>query len=545
MKKILNLLVIAGMCVSTVSCSNAIVKRMQADQDVITTCTPSPLVVKSGQVPAQVTVTYPKGYFSPKAIVKVTPVLVYAGGETKGPVFSYQGEKVKDNFKVVSKDGTSITEKFSFPYDEKMKRSVLELRGTLVYNGKEYELPTRKVAEGCVTTGIDAVASLEYTYKPDGYQAVISQSTEGQIMYDVNSATVKKSELTSESIKNMQSELDDLKKNERVTVTGTQIISYASPEGGQAYNAKLSDNRAQTAEQAWKKLGTGVSAADAEIKSVGQDWEGFQKAVENSNIQDKDIILRVLSMYSDPARREAEIRNISEIFTELTKQVFPELRRARFITSSEFKNYTDEELKQMAKESSDALTEPALLHLAALSDNPDVKAAFYEAAIEKFDSQTGLYNLACLYLDEGEVNKAEDCLDNISDKNDKDVLNLQGVVKLLKGDVKTAETLFTKAGSAANLATIDLVKGNYQDAVKKLEGISSDNKGLAYLLAGDYAKAKAELKGNDAQTYYQLAIIAAREGQASLVKSYLDTACQLDSSLKEKAANDVEFAKYL
>lgn len=545
MKKFFNLLIIAGICLSTASCSNAIVKRMQADQDVLSVCTPSPLVVKNGQVPAQITVTYPQGYFSPKAIVKVTPVLVYAGGETKGPEFSYQGEKVKDNYKVVYKDGTSITEKFSFPYSDKMKRSTLELRGTLIYNGKEYELPTRKVAEGCVTTGIDAIATVEYTYKPDGYQEIIAQSTEGQIMYDLNSATVKKSELKSESIKNMQNELDELLNNERVTVKGTQIISYASPEGGQELNAKLSDNRAQTAEQAWKKLDTGVNASDAEIKSVGQDWEGFQKAVENSNIQDKDIILRVLSMYSDPARREAEIRNISEIFTELTKEVFPELRRARFITNSEFKNYSDEELKELAKHSSDALDEPALLHLATLSDNIDVKAAFYEAAIEKFNSQTGLYNLACSYLDAGDANKAEDCLDNISSKNDKDVLNLQGVVKLLKGDVNSAETLFTQAGNVANLATIDLIKGNYQEAVNKLEGTSSDNKALAYLLAGDYAKAKAELKGNDAQTYYYLAIIAAREGQANSVKSYLDNAFQLDPSLREKAANDVEFAKYL
>lgn len=545
MKKFLNLILIAGICLTAASCSSSIVKRMQAEENVVSTCTPSPLIVKAGQVPAQLAVSFPKGYFAPKAIVEVTPVLVYEGGEAKGPVFTYQGEKVKDNYKVVAKTGTEVREKVSFSYIDAMKKSTLELRGKLIYNGKEYELPTRKVAEGCITTGIDAVAGLDYAYKADGYQAIIAQSTEGQIMYDVNSATVKNSELKSKSIKRMQEELEELKNNERVTVTGTQIISYASPEGGQELNAKLSDNRAETAEKAWKKLDTGVDASAPEIKSVGQDWEGFREAVTKSDIQDKDLILRVLSMYSDPAVRESEIKNISQIFTELKKEVFPELRRARFITNSEFKNYSDQELKELAKTSADKLTEPALLHLATLSDNLDVKAAFYEAAIEKYDSQTGLYNLACTYLEEGQAGKAETCLENIDNQNDADVINALGVAKMLKGDIDGANALFVKANNIANQGTVDIVKGNYSEAVAKLEGTSSKNKGVAYLLAGDYASAKNELTGDDAQTEYYLAIIAAREGKASQVKSHLNSAFEKDPALREKAAKDIEFAKYL
>lgn len=545
MKKFLNLFIIAGICLSAASCSSAIVKRMQAEENVISTCNPSPLVVKGNQVPAQLSVSFPKGYFDPKAIVEVTPVLVYQGGEAKGPVFTYQGEKVKDNYKVITKEGNEVREKVSFTYIDAMKKSTLELRGKLIYNGKEYELPTRKVAEGCVTTGIDAVAGLDFAFKADGYQAVIAQSTEGQIMYDVNSATVKKSELKSNSIKKMQEELKELQNNERVTVTGTQIISYASPEGGEELNAKLSDNRAETAEKAWKKLDTGVDATAPEIKSVGQDWEGFREAVTKSDIQDKDLILRVLSMYSDPAVRESEIKNISQIFTELKKEVFPELRRARFITNSEFKNYTDQELKELAKTGADQLTEPALLHLATLSDNLDVKAAFYEAAIEKFDSQTGLYNLACTYLQEGEAGKAESCLENLTDKSDKDVINALGVVKMLKGDIDAANALFVKANNLANQGTVDIVKGNYKDAVLKLAATTSKNKGLAYLLAGDYANAKNEFTADDAQTEYYLAIIAAREGKASQVKAHLNRAFEKDPAFREKAAKDVEFAKYL
>lgn len=546
MKRLINLFLIAGVCLTAVSCSGSIIKKMQEAQDVISVCDPSPLVVKNGQVPAQITVTYPKGYFSPKAIVEVVPVLVYEGGETAGPVFTYQGEKVKDNFKVVYADGTQVREKISFTFVDAMKKSTLELRGKLIYNGKEYALPTRKVAEGCITTGIDAVNTANFDYKDDGYQAIIAQSTEGQIMYDVNSAKVKKSELSSESIKKMTEALKALQNNERVTLKGTQIISYASPEGGEKLNADLSDDRAETAEAAWKKLKTGLESEGAQIKSVGQDWEGFKEAVEKSDIQDKDLILRVLSMYSDPAVRESEIKNISQIFTELKKEVFPELRRARFITSSEFKNFTDEELKAMAKNEVDALDEPAILHLATLSDNLDVKAAFYEAAIGKFDSQIGLYNLACTYLKSGDADKAEELLNDMKDGNDKDVINAKGVCKLLQGDIEGANSLFEKADNIANQGVVDLVKGNYSEAVAKLDGTSAnESKALAYILAGDYTSAKDLLTGDDAKTDYYLAIIAAREGKASLTKSYLNSAFEKDPSLREKAAKDAEFAKYL
>lgn len=546
MKRLINLFLIAGVCLTAASCSGSIIKKMQEAQDVISVCDPSPLVVKNGQVPAQITVTYPKGYFSPKAIVEVTPVLVYEGGETAGPVFTYQGEKVKDNFKVVYADGTQVREKISFAFVDAMKKSTLELRGKLIYNGKEYTLPTRKVAEGCITTGIDAVNAAAFSYKEDGYQAIIAQSTEGQIMYDVNSAKVKKSELSSESIKKMTEALKALQENERVTLKGTQIISYASPEGGEKLNADLSDDRAETAEAAWKKLKTGLESDSAQIKSVGQDWEGFKEAVEKSDIQDKDLILRVLSMYSDPAVRESEIKNISQIFTELKKEVFPELRRARFITSSEFKNFTDEELKAMAKNEVDALDEPAILHLATLSDNLDVKAAFYEAAIGKFDSQIGLYNLACTYIESGDADKAEELLNDMKDKNDKDVVNAKGVCKLLQGDIEGANALFEKADNIANQGIVDLVKGNYSEAVRKLEGTSADEaKALAYILSGDYSSAKDLLIGDDAKTDYYLAIIAAREGKASQTKFYLNSAFEKDPSLREKAAKDAEFAKYL
>lgn len=545
MKRIISLSLIAAMCIAATSCSESIIKKMQMAENVITECNPSPLQVRNGQVPAKVTVTCPKGYFAPKAIVEITPVLVFEGGEAKGPVFTYQGEKIKDNFKVVPEDGGIIVENFAFGYIPEMAKSTLELRGVLTYNGKQYDLPVRKIAEGCITTSLNAVSGAAINYKADGYQAVIEQSTEGQIMYDVNSAVVKNNQLKSRSIQKMKEDIEDLKNNERVTITGTEIISYASPEGGQKLNAKLSDKRAETAEQAWKKLKTGLESDEAQVKSVGQDWDGFKDAVTKSDIQDKDLILRVLSMYSDPAVRESEIRNISQIFTELKKEVLPELRRARFITKSSFKNYTDEELEQISKKGLEGLDESSILHLAAIAEDADLKAALYETAVDKFGSETALYNLACTYLEEGDADKAKECLDNLDDKNDKDVANAYGVVKMMKGNYAGAAEDFKKAGSTENLGALDILAGNYDAAVRELSGTGSENLGLAYILAGDNYKALSAIKGTDAKSDYLRAVAYAHIGDSANVQKYLDSACKKDPSLRAKAAKDIEFAKYL
>lgn len=533
------------MCIAATSCSESIIKKMQMAENVIVECNPSPLQVRNGQVPAKVTVTCPQGYFAPKAIVEITPVLVFEGGEAKGPVFTYQGEKIKDNFKVVPEDGGIIVENIAFGYIPEMAKSTLELRGVLTYNGKQYDLPVRKIAEGCITTSLNAVSGAAINYKADGYQAVIEQSTEGQIMYDVNSAVVKSNQLKSSSIKKMKEDIEDLKNNERVTINGTEIISYASPEGGQKLNAKLSDKRAETAEQAWKKLKTGLESDEAQVKSVGQDWDGFKEAVTKSDIQDKDLILRVLSMYSDPAVRESEIRNISQIFTELKKEVLPELRRARFITKSSFKNYTDEELEQISKKGLEGLDEPSILHLAAIAEDADLKAALYETAVDKFGSETALYNLACTYLEEGDADKARECLDNLNNKNDKDVINAYGVVKMMKGNYAGAAEDFKKAGSTENLGALDILAGNYDAAVRELSGTDSENLGLAYILAGDNYKALSAIKGTDAKSDYLRAVAYAHIGDSANVQKYLDSACQKDPSLRAKAAKDIEFAKYL
>ena len=234
-----------------------------------------------------------------------------------------------------------------------------------------------------------------YEYRADGYQATIEGSKEGQIKYDINSATVKGKELKGSSIANYQAALKEAVANERTTIKGIEIISYASPDGGEELNAKLSDKRSESAEKAWGKITKGIDGLEApSTKSVGQDWEGFQEAVQKSDIQDKDLIVRVLSMYSDPEVREKEIKNMSAVYNELRKEVLPELRRTRFVATTEFRNYSDEELAALSGADVATLDETALLRLGAISEDPAKKESYYKAAADRFNSEAGKYNLA-------------------------------------------------------------------------------------------------------------------------------------------------------
>ena len=545
MKRLFAIALSAALVLVSASCSKSRIEQMQMADKVGIDCTPEVLEIVGGRIPATVKVSCPADYFHPKATMDVTPVLVYEGGEQTLETLHYQGEKVKDNWKVVSAAGSTVTEKLDFKYVKGCEKARLELRGVVHFNGKDYPMDAIKVADGCIATCQLADSRGVYELKPDGYQAFIERQTEGRILYDVNSSTVKKSELDNSSITSFKYNLDRLQKDERVTVKGTQIVAYASPEGGKDYNAALSDKRAGTARSAWDKIAGGMEVSGTEVKSMGQDWEGFQEAVSKSNIEDKDLILRVLSMYSDPAVRESEIRNMSQIYTEINKTVFPELRRARFVTTSEYRNYSDEELSEIAARSLDSLDEPALLHLAANASSDEARETFYKYAVNKFDSDVARYNLAMLYLSQGKDSLGAAYLSKIK-TSDSDLLNAAGVCALRDGEYAEAAKKFEAAGSAAgaeNIVVLDILKGDYAAAAKAAKGLKGDNAALAHLLAGDLSSASAALEGDGARTNYIRAIIAAREGRNADARALLDKACAADSALKERSLTDIEFAR--
>ena len=547
MKRILSFAAFTALVLLSSSCAKSRLEQMQLAKDVDIKCNPEVLEIKGGNIPATITVTCPKDYFHPKATMDVTPVLVYEGGELTSTTLKYQGDKVKDNFKVISSAGATVTEKLNFAYTPGCEKARLELRAVIRYKDKEYPVEPIKVADGCIATYQLASLNGVYKRKPDGYKAVLERTTEGRIMYDVNSDKVKASELDSYSIEGYKYNLGKLENDERTTVKGTQIVAYASPEGGKDYNAKLSDKRAGSAQKAWDKItkdNKEVEVTGVEVKSIGQDWEGFQEAVAKSNIEDKDLILRVLSMYSDPAVRESEIRNMSQIYSEINKTVFPELRRARFVTSSEFRNYDNQELLKMAENGIDGFDEPSLLRLASISESRDSKETLYKYAISKYDSDTARYNLALLYLDEGKTSLAGAYLGKIKEP-DADVLNATGVVALRNGDYAQAARCFEKSGSAQakdNAVVMNIIKGDYQAAARAARGLKGHNAAIANILDGDLDAASAAITCKCPKSNYIRAIIAARKGQTAEAQKYLDTACEKNSALKERAARDIEFA---
>ena len=519
-------------------------KMAEMAENVIVKTEPAVLEVVAGKIDAAVTVTYPEDYFHKKAILEVTPVIVYEGGEVAMEPYVFQGESVKDNYEVVPSAGATVTKDVHFDYVPGMEKSYLELRGVVKHKKKSVDMPVKKAADGANTTYMLVCKDGALDLKADNYQEVIKQTAEGQILYTINSSTVRNNQLTSQSIKDFQAALDEIKANERKTLTGTDVVAYASPDGKEDQNAKLSDNRSKSAEKAFGKV-TKKHEYDApvNVKSVGEDWEGFQELVAESDLEDKDLIIRVLSMYSDPAVREKEIKNMSAVYKTLAKEVLPELRRARFIANVEFTNYSSEELVQLINSNIDVLDEEALLRAATLVKENDKKVAVYKKAVEKFNSPRAQYNLAVTYVNMNDLAKAKAELAKV--EKDADVYNVYGVIALREGDLKAAADNFAKSkneASVENAAVLDILNGDYKAAAQKLSGKKDFNAVLAQILVGNNS-AISSLECTCARGAYLRAVAAARQGNASAVKAELEKASK-NEKLAQRAAKDVEFAQY-
>ena len=545
MKTTFKIFAAAILAIAAASCSSA-EKMAELAENVVVECNPAVLQVVGGNIDANVTVTYPEKYFHPKAILAVTPVLVYEGGEQAMAPLMYQGEKVKDNYKVIPSAGGVVTEKVHFTYVPGMEKSYLELRGVASYKAKSVNLPSRKVADGCNTTYMLVKGAGEVSYKADNYMDIIPQTAEGQILYTINSSDVRAAQLKGQSIKDFQAALDEIKANERKTLKGTEVVAYASPDGGEELNGKLSDKRATSAGKAWDKVVKGHEASDPTVKSIGQDWEGFQELVSESNIEDKNLILRVLSMYSDPAVRESEIKNMSEIYTELKGEVLPELRRARFIANVEYQNYTADELKKLVDENINVLDEEALLRVASLVE-PDKAVDIYKKAIDKYGSDRAQFNLGVAYLDLDKTDLAKQAFNKVKTA-DADLQNAKGVIALREGDLAAAAKAFaasTAPEAKANMGIVDILTGNYDKAASELADKKGcpRNKVLAYILTNQLDKAAEAATCQDPKVKYLKAVIAARKGDAAGVKENLELAAK-DAELAARAAKDIEFAGF-
>ena len=545
-KSLFSILLIAVFSFGLVSCNQA-QKMIDAADQITIKCDPEVLEVVAGNIDATVSVTFPPEYFLPKATLEVTPVILYVGGEAVGKPFTYQGEKITDNFKTVTRNGATITEKVHFEYVPGMEKSELVGRAKVYYKGNEYEYPADiKIADGANTTYMLVDTEGSYHYLPDGYQEVIPETAEAQIMYLINSSDVRNSELRSNDVKDFQEALKALANDDRREVKGTEIVAYASPDGPEALNNKLSANREKTAAKAFDKVTKNLNAGTVSSRTIGEDWEGFQELVNNSNIEDKELILRVLSMYSDPNVREREIKNMSSVYSSLKTNILPQLRRARFITNVEYTNYTAEELADLVDNNIDVLDEPALLRAAANAKDVDAKIAIYKKAVDKYGTDKAKYNLGVAYLDKGDNKAAKNAFDKIQNKDFTCYKNVMGVLAMRDGKNDEAARWFSQATckhSKINQAALDILNGKYNDAATKLAGTGSSNETLAYILTNQLDKAAASIKGNCPYCNYKKALIAARKGDVNAYNAAMEIV-KKNEKLAERAANDVEFLKF-
>jgi len=545
-KNLIKILSIAIMGVLIASCSNP-AKMAKNAQLVGTNCTPAVLEVIADEITATYDLTFPGGYFHPKAILEVVPVLVYQGGEVAAPTFKLQGEKITDNYRVIPSTGGKASNTIKFTYVPGMEKSHLELRVAVWNKLKKTNFPAPyKLADGANityklvnTTGYAAVA-------PNQYQKVIREQKETQIMYLVNKSDVRNSELTKTEIKEFEQFLAAIDKDERRVVNKTDIIAYASPEGPVDLNTKLSDNRSTTAKTAFDKITKNVSSAPVNVASVGEDWDGFQELVAASNIQDKELILRVLSMYSDPMVREREIKNMSVVFKTLADKILPELRRARMIANIDYTNYRDEELVDLSKTNIEIMDEQALLYTGTLVTDAAAKEVLYKKAGDKFGSDAGYINLAAVYAGENKTADAKSALSKVKDKNSAYYTNNAGVVALQEKNYAEAANQFAKSNlkeARYNEGILDILNGKYTSAVSKLAGEGFHNEVLAYLLTNQVDKADAVKIHECARCAYFKAIIAARRGNATEFAKMMEVV-NTNEALKARAANDIEFARY-
>ncbi len=516
---------------------------------------PQPLEAIGGKVPVTINATFPAKWFNKKAVVTVTPVLRYEGGEAWGTAYTYQGEKVQGNNQVIPyKEGANVTMKSAFTYKPEMKKSELYLTFDAKVKNKTVKLPDVKIGEGVIATSALAdAATANAAVAADKFQRIIKEAHDASIMFLIQQANLRSQELNKTEIadwKDLVKNADEAP-NQNVAI---EIQAYASPDGGVELNTGLAERREQNTDKYLaKELKKMKVDAPVDAKYTAQDWEGFQELVSKSNLQDKDLVLRVLSMYKDPEQREQEIKNISSVYSTLAEEILPQLRRSRLVANIEIIGKSDDEITALAKNDPKALNVEEILYAATLTDDNAEKTRIYNEASKLYPNDYRTWNnVGMMAFRAGDLAKAEQMFNkaNSVKNNPESNMNL-GLIALTKGDQAKAQQLFGNAAGVAELSealgVLYLEQGEWAKAANSFGSVKSNNAALAQILTKDYSKASQTLNAvpnPDATTSYLKAIVAARTNDANGVVSNLKQAIAKDSSLKNEAAIDLEFAKY-
>ena len=518
---------------------------------------PNPLELKGGKVNAEITGTFPEKKFAKKGVLVVTPVLKFDGQEVLGEPVTYVGEKAKENGKTVNyRNGGRYSQSCSFDFVPAMIKSELYLRFKATVGNKDIEIPDLKVADGVmVTSDLASSKDNKTACTPDKFQRVIQELTEADIMFLIQSADVRSNQTKSEEMKALQAAIKEAKNNEKKEINKIEVSGYASPDGGMDLNEKLAQNRQKAAANFLKKdLKKNKVGNAVESNITAEDWEGFQKAMENSNLQDKDLVLRVLSMYSDPEEREAQIKNLSAVYKNIAEDILPALRRSRLILTTDLIGKSDDEIRELAKNDPAQLSVEELLYAATLTSDKAEKMAIYQKAAELYNDYRAYNGMGQLYFEAGNYAEAGRCYQKALEiqPNDPDVNYNAGLVALAADDLEKAEYYFGKAaGTKANLSaamgTLYTKKGDYAAAKKAYGENATNNAAVQQILDENYAAASKTLdnvKEPNAVTAYLKAVVGARTNDKAAVYANLKTAVAQDASLKARAARDIEFAKY-
>ena len=520
------------------------------------TVTPQVLEAVGGKVPATINGKFPEKYFNKKAVVEVTPVLKWNGGEAKGQPATFQGEKVEGNDQSISyKMGGSYTMKTSFDYVPEMAKSELYLEFKATIGKKEVTIPAVKIADGVISTSElvnNTLGNANPALGEDAFQRIIKEKHDANIMFLIQQANIRSSEL--KTAKEFNKEVANVNEAANKKISNIEVSAYASPDGGVSLNTTLAENRENnTTKMLNKDLKKAKIDAPIDAKYTAQDWEGFQELVSKSNIQDKELILRVIAMYQDPAQRESEIKNISAVYKELANTILPQLRRSRLTLNYEIIGKSDEEIAKLASSNPSELNVEELLYAATLTNDPAKQEAIYTQATKQFPNDYRAFNnLGKLAYQAGNVDKAESYFKKAASVNASPEVNMNlGLISLIKGDKAAAEAYFGKAAGTKELGesmgNLYIAQGQYERAVNSFGDSKTNSAALAQILAKDYNKAKntlANVERPDAYTDYLMAVLGARTNNSSMVTSSLKSAVAKDSSLAKKAATDLEFAKY-
>ena len=519
---------------------------------------PSPLTVVGNLVEADITGTFPVKQFGKKSILTVTPVLKYEGGQVEGKAVTYVGEKAKENGSVVSyKEGGKFKLNVSFEYVPAMAKSELYLQFTAKNGKKEVVIPETKVADGVVSTAKMVVAEdIKPQVTADKFQRIIQEIQEADIKFLIQQTSLRNSELKTQEMKDLHAAIKDADTTANKAINSLKVAGYASPDGKEDLNAKLADARQEKSQKyLQKQLKKAKVNATIESEVTAEDWAGFQEALENSSIKEKEMVLRVLSMYTDPEEREAQIKNLSETFKTIKDEILPQLRRSRLILTTDLIGKSDEEIAALAKNDPAALSVEELLYAATLTSDLAEKAAIYKTAVAQFGGDYRTHNnLGMVYFMQGKVAEARRCYAKALQiaPNNADVHYNAGVAAMAENDLAKAEEHLGKAaGTEGNLnaamGTLYTMKGDYAAAKNAYGKTASNNAAVQHILNEDYAAARqalANVENPNGTTAYLLAVVNARQNNRDAVYENLKVAIQRDATLKAKAQNDIEFAKY-